>query len=102
LIASSTATVRDGSAPAAPVRNADATPAAVVPKAAVLEAAVLEAAVLEAAAPEAAAPEDAVPRAAVPEDAVLEASGPPEADGKDGMWGVDIMYRISYMTEFRA
>src|SRR6185436_15702154 len=28
LIASSTATVRDGSAPAAPVRNADATPAA--------------------------------------------------------------------------
>jgi hypothetical protein len=92
LIASSTATVRDGSAPAAPVRNADATPAAVVPKAAVLEAAVLEAA----------APEDAVPRAAVPEDAVLEASGPPEADGKDGMWGVDIMYRISYMTEFRA
>jgi hypothetical protein len=92
LIASSTATVRDGSAPAAPVRNADATPAAVVPKAAVLEAAALEAA----------APEDAVPRAAVPEDAVLEASGPPEADGKDGMWGVDIMYRISYMTEFRA
>jgi hypothetical protein len=92
LIASSTATVRDGSAPAAPVRNADATPAAVVPKAAVLEAAVLEAA----------APEDAVPRAAVPDDAVLEASGPLEADGKDGMWGVDIMYRISYMTEFRA
>jgi hypothetical protein len=59
LIASSTATVRDGSAPAAPVRNAVAAPAAVVPEAAVLVAAVLEAA-------------------------------------------VDIMYRISYMTGFRA
>jgi hypothetical protein len=78
LIASSTATVRDGSAPAAPVRNADATPTAVVPKAAVLEA--------------------AAPEAAVPEAAVPEASGPPEADGKGGMWEVDIMYRISYMT----
>ena len=54
LIASSTATVRDGSAPAAPVRNAGAAPTAVVREAAVLVAA------------------------------------------------VDIMYRISYMTGFRA
>jgi hypothetical protein len=54
LIASSTATVRDGSAPAAPVRNAGAAPTAVVPEAAILVAA------------------------------------------------VDIMYRISYMTGFRA
>jgi hypothetical protein len=49
LIASSTATVRDGSAPAAPVRNAVAAPTAVVPEAAVLVAAVLVAVVLEAA-----------------------------------------------------
>jgi hypothetical protein len=68
LIASSTATVRDGSAPAAPVRNAVAAPTAVVPEAAVPEAAVPEAAVVA---------------------VVLEAA-------------VDIMYRISYMTEFRA
>jgi hypothetical protein len=40
LIASSTATVRDGSAPAAPVRNAGAAPTAVVREAAVLVAAV--------------------------------------------------------------
>jgi hypothetical protein len=68
LIASSTATVRDGSAPAAPVRNAVAAPTAVVPEAAVPEAAVPEAAVVA---------------------VVLEAA-------------VDIMYRISYMTGFRA
>jgi hypothetical protein len=73
LIASSTATVRDGSAPAAPVRNAVAAPTAVVPEAAV---------------PEAAVPEAAVPEAAVVA-VVLEAA-------------VDIMYRISYMTGFRA
>jgi hypothetical protein len=63
LIASSTATVRDGSAPAAPVRNAVAAPTVVVPEAAVPEAAVVA--------------------------VVLEAA-------------VDIMYRISYMTGFRA
>src|SRR5689334_17307057 len=40
LIASSTATVRDGRAPAAPVRNARVAPTAVVPEAAVLVAAV--------------------------------------------------------------
>jgi hypothetical protein len=77
LIASSTATVRDGSAPAAPVRNTDATPTAVVPEAVVPGVAVLEA-------------------------AAFEASGPPGVNGKDGMWGVDIMYRISYMTGVRA
>jgi hypothetical protein len=48
LIASSTATVRDGSAPAAPVRNAVAA-RAVVPEATVLEAVVLKAVVLVAA-----------------------------------------------------
>src|SRR6266480_1033225 len=63
LIASSTTTVRDGSAPAAPVRNADAAPAAAA----------------------------VVPAAA----AAVE---PEEVDGEEGTCGVDIMYRISYMT----
>src|SRR5947207_12436783 len=75
LIASSTATVRDGSAPAALFRNAGAAPATVVAKAAVLAAAVPKADVREA----------DVRETAVPGAAVLEASRRPEADGKDGM-----------------
>src|SRR5689334_20958519 len=75
LIASSTATVRDGSAPAAPVRNADAEPAPV------------------AVAPVAVAPVAVAPAAVAP-----AAEAPAAADEEEGTCGIDIMYRISYMT----
>src|SRR6476660_2491032 len=81
LIASSTTTVRDGSAPAAPVRNADA---ALAP---------------DAVAPDAVAPDAVAPAATVPETAQ---AGREAAGGEEGTCGIDIMYRISYMTGVRA